>query len=78
MSQEEIDTFFAEATSGDYDNLLETIMAWVAWQEPPRRPPVPHDVPSDPRHQDHPRLPTLAGCRLAGGPTRHARPGAVE
>src|SRR4029453_443624 len=32
------------------------------------RPPVPRDVPSDPRHQDHPRLPTLAGCRLARGP----------
>jgi hypothetical protein len=31
VSQEEIDTF-AEATSGDYDNLLQTTMAWVDWQ----------------------------------------------
>jgi Domain of unknown function (DUF4314) len=29
---EEIDIFFAEATSGDYDHLLQTIMAWVDWQ----------------------------------------------
>ena len=26
---EEIDAFFAEATSGDYDHLLQTTMAWV-------------------------------------------------
>ena len=32
VSQEEIDTFFAEATSGDYDHLLQTTMAWVDWQ----------------------------------------------
>jgi len=24
-----IDTFFAEATSGDYDNVLKTCMEWV-------------------------------------------------
>ena len=29
VAQEEIDTFFAEATSGDYDHLLHTTMAWV-------------------------------------------------
>jgi hypothetical protein len=29
---EEIDAFFAEATSGDYDHLLQTTMAWVDWQ----------------------------------------------
>ena len=28
---EEIDAFFAEATSGDYDHLLQTTMAWVDW-----------------------------------------------
>jgi hypothetical protein len=32
VSQEEIDTFLAEATSGDYDHLLQTTMAWVDWQ----------------------------------------------
>lgn len=31
VSQEEIDAFFAEATSGDYDHLLQTTMAWVDW-----------------------------------------------
>jgi hypothetical protein len=29
VPQEEIDIFFAEATSGDYDHLLHTTMAWV-------------------------------------------------
>jgi Domain of unknown function (DUF4314) len=29
---EEVDAFFAEATSGDYDHLLQTTMAWVDWQ----------------------------------------------
>jgi hypothetical protein len=32
VPQEEIDSFFAEATSGDYDHLLQTTMAWVDWQ----------------------------------------------
>ena len=32
VAQEEIDNFFAEATSGDYDHLLQTTMAWVDWQ----------------------------------------------
>jgi hypothetical protein len=31
VPQEEIDNFFAEATSGDYDHLLQTTMAWVDW-----------------------------------------------
>jgi len=31
VPQEEIDEFFAEATSGDYDHLLQTTMAWVDW-----------------------------------------------
>jgi Domain of unknown function (DUF4314) len=31
VPQEEIDAFFAEATSGDYDHLLQTTMAWVDW-----------------------------------------------
>ena len=25
----ELDTFFTEATSGDYDHLLQTVMQWV-------------------------------------------------
>ena len=29
VPQQEIDAFFAEATSGDYDHLLQTTMAWV-------------------------------------------------
>jgi uncharacterized protein DUF4314 len=29
VPQQEIDAFFAEATSGDYDHLLRTTMAWV-------------------------------------------------
>ena len=31
VPHEEIDGFFAEATSGDYDHLLQTTMAWVDW-----------------------------------------------
>ena len=31
VPQDEIDAFFAEATSGDYDHLLQTTMAWVDW-----------------------------------------------
>ncbi len=29
VPQDEIDSFFAEATSGDYDHLLQTTMRWV-------------------------------------------------
>jgi hypothetical protein len=29
VPSEEIDAYFAEATSGDYDHLLQTTMAWV-------------------------------------------------
>lgn len=29
VPQEEIDEFLAEAMSGDYDHLLQTVMAWV-------------------------------------------------
>jgi hypothetical protein len=32
VPQEEVEEFFAEATSGDYDHLLQTTMAWVDWQ----------------------------------------------
>jgi hypothetical protein len=32
VPQEEVDAFFAEATSGDYDHLLQTTMAWVDWE----------------------------------------------
>jgi hypothetical protein len=32
VPQEEVEAFFAEATSGDYDHLLQTTMAWVDWQ----------------------------------------------
>jgi hypothetical protein len=32
VPQDEIDEFFAAATSGDYDHLLHTTMAWVDWQ----------------------------------------------
>jgi len=32
VPQEEIDEFYAEATSGDYDHLLQTTMAWVDWE----------------------------------------------
>ena len=32
VPQEEIDAYFAEATSGDYDHLLQTTMAWVDWE----------------------------------------------
>jgi hypothetical protein len=28
-SEEEVSRFHAEATSGDYDNLLQTCMRWV-------------------------------------------------
>jgi hypothetical protein len=29
LAQAEIDDYFAEATSGDYDHLLQTTMRWV-------------------------------------------------
>lgn len=29
VPQAEVDEFYAEATSGDYDHLLQTCMAWV-------------------------------------------------
>jgi hypothetical protein len=29
VSQEERDAFMAEATAGDYDHLLQTVMRWV-------------------------------------------------
>jgi hypothetical protein len=32
VPSEEIDAYFAEATSGDYDHLLQTTMAWVSWE----------------------------------------------
>ena len=32
VPQGEIDAFFAEATSGDYDHLLQTTMRWVVWE----------------------------------------------
>jgi hypothetical protein len=30
VSQAEIDEYYAESTSGDYDNLLRTAVKWVA------------------------------------------------
>jgi hypothetical protein len=30
----ETDQYQAEATSGDYDHLLQTTMSWVTWDEP--------------------------------------------
>ena len=30
----EIDAFMAEAMSGDYDHLLQTVLAWVSVEEP--------------------------------------------
>ena len=32
LAQDEIDQYYAEATSGDYDHLLQTTMAWVSWE----------------------------------------------
>jgi hypothetical protein len=32
VPQEEVDEYFAEATSGDYDHLLQTTMRWVDGQ----------------------------------------------
>jgi hypothetical protein len=32
IPQEEIDEYFAEATGGDYDHLLQTTMRWVDWE----------------------------------------------
>ncbi len=29
IAQEQIDKFMSEATSGDYDHLLQVVMAWV-------------------------------------------------
>lgn len=29
VSQEECETYFKEATSGDYENLLQVTMSWV-------------------------------------------------
>lgn len=30
VPKEEIDKYYAESTSGDYDNLLRTAVAWVS------------------------------------------------
>jgi len=30
VSKEEVDEYYAESTSGDYDNLLRTAMKWVS------------------------------------------------
>lgn len=30
VSKKEIDQYYAESTSGDYDNLLRTAVAWVS------------------------------------------------
>lgn len=30
IPKEEIDKYYAESTSGDYDNLLRTAVAWVS------------------------------------------------
>jgi hypothetical protein len=32
VPQEQIDDYFAEATSGDYDHLLQTTMRWAEWE----------------------------------------------
>jgi hypothetical protein len=32
VPKEEIDEYLAEATSGDYDHLLQTTMGWVHWE----------------------------------------------
>lgn len=32
VSKEEIDQYYAESTSGDYDNLLATAVRWVSVQ----------------------------------------------
>jgi hypothetical protein len=32
VSQEEIDEYLAEATSGDYEHLLQITMGWVDWE----------------------------------------------
>jgi hypothetical protein len=29
VEKEEVDQFIGEATSGDYDNVLQTVMKWV-------------------------------------------------
>jgi hypothetical protein len=31
VPKDEIDEFYAEATAGDYDHLLQTVMRWVEW-----------------------------------------------
>lgn len=32
VPQEEIDKFQEEAVSGDYDNVLQTVMRWFDWE----------------------------------------------
>ena len=32
LPTDEIDGYFTEATSGDYDHLLQITMAWVDWE----------------------------------------------
>ena len=72
VSQEEIDAYFAEATSGDYDHLLQTTMAWVDWEEPPRQAGTnAHTSPSSTRHHALPRPP--APARRLRRTHRHVR-----
>ena len=32
LDHDEIDQYYAEATAGDYDHLLQTTMRWVDWE----------------------------------------------
>ena len=32
LSKEEVDEYYAEATAGDHDHLLQTAMRWIDWE----------------------------------------------
>ena len=32
LSKDKVDEYYAEATAGDYDHLLQTTMRWVDWE----------------------------------------------
>ena len=42
-SQEEVAEFMREATSGDYDNLLQVVMRWVEVEQPRQK--IPQVIP---------------------------------
>lgn len=66
VPQVELDTFAVEATSGNYDHVLQTVMGWVSVGEPPAPEPE-YDPAACPDCGSKDYYPGTAGCRSCGG-----------